>query len=213
MIVFLPGFGRGAAQLAAWRTLLPGPVEVLPLPSGKVEIDALADHYAATVPTDALVVGESFGGLIALALAGKGFRAVVVDPPLTTQKQWAVQYGVRTLLAASPSDHDLHALAAGLLGIMCDGKNEERIYYPLLDALTVPVDIVTGNVPLWPYRGDGLNRACCLDDVDRYIVSGHPLVTLHEIEGPHALLDASPEACLKIILGAQEHGQDQARTA
>jgi pimeloyl-ACP methyl ester carboxylesterase len=204
MIVILPGFGRVADELRRWTSLLPGRVEILPLPPARgLTVDDLAAHYAASIPAEALIVGESFGGLIALAMAGCGYRAVAVDPPLTTQKQWAVQYGVRTILARLPADHAAHDHAANVLGVMPDGTNEERVYYPLLDALKAPVDLVTGSVPLWPYRGAGLDRACCLDGVDRFILARYPMVTLREVRGSHVLLDTNPEACRAVIVAAQ----------
>ena len=196
MFVILPGAGRGPADFAAWRG-----VQVFRYPLAS-NLAAIVEHCARVIPADAVVVGESVGGLIALALAGRGFRAVAIDPPLTTQKQWAVQYAVRTQTARLLPEDPFHAHIEGLLGVMRDGSLQERVYYPLLNRITAPVDIITGDVPLWPYRGAGLNAACCIDDVDRYVLAAHPMVKLHEIDGPHALMDSRPAACRKVIEAA-----------
>lgn len=202
-VVFIPGAMRSGAHLAHWRTLLAGhQVGFAGFPAASVS--ACVDVLAGRIPRDALVVGESVGGLVALGLAGRGFRAIAFDPPLTTAKQWTASYALRTAASAGRVSE---AFLAEVFGLMPNGAVEERIYYPLLDKLTGPVDIVTGSVPLWPCTGIP-GRQCMIDGTDRYVLKSYPLVRLHEIEGPHALLDESREACRDVILEVAHALQD-----
>jgi pimeloyl-ACP methyl ester carboxylesterase len=90
MIVFIPGFSRTAGLLATWKTLLPdADVRFVDLPGQGKEpkletpsLEAIAERYMALIPRDAVLVGESLGGLVALKMAAHGYRAIAVDPPL-----------------------------------------------------------------------------------------------------------------------------------
>lgn len=202
-VVFIPGAMRSGAQLAHWRTLLAGhQVSFAGFPASSVS--ASVDVLAGRIPKDALVVGESVGGLLALGLAGHGFRAIAVDPPLTMAKQWTASYALRTAASAGRVSK---AFIAEVFGLMPNGSVEERVYYPLLYKLAGPVDIVTGDVPLWPCTGMP-GRQCMIDGADRYVLKSYPLVRLREISGPHALLDESREACRDIILEVAHTLQD-----
>lgn len=202
----LPGTRIGPEMLAHWPGLIPG-LEVRPLPGFKGpmlarwDLEAFVDHFAATLPVGALVVGESLSGLIALGLAGRGWRAVAFDPPLAMAKQWSVQRGVRRILAVEPPEHPIHRIAPAVFGVMADGSQEERIYYPLLERLRASVDVVTGTVPLWPYGG-APGRACCIDAADRWVLARFTLASVHTIVGPHNLLSENIEACRELILQA-----------
>lgn len=198
MLVILPGVGRPASMLAFWADLLPQPVEALDYPRIPT-LHGLIDHFEGRLDPETLVVGESLGGLVALGLAGRGFRAMAFDPPLTMAKQWAVQYAVRTTLAAYGPNHAAHAMAESIFGVMPDGRQEERIYYHLLDALPHRTTIVTGDVPLWPYRV-AFGRACSIDEADRYVIACKANVEFRQIAGPHALLTESVEASRAEIL-------------
>ena len=211
MIFLLPGLARPATVLAKWRDLLPGRVEVLDIPGQGIEpplkvqtFEALVEHFADRLAPASLVVGESLGGLIGLGLAGRGFRAVTFDPPLTLAKQWSLHYAARTLAGGRPPEHPIYEFIANIFGLLPDGSIEERIYYPLLDRLTAQVDVVTGDTPLWPYRGDGFGVACLIDGVDEYVLQRSPNVRFHRIAGAHALLDSNPDACVAIIEAAMQ---------
>lgn len=198
MIAILSGQGQRAHLLAFWRDLLPGPVEVMALPP-ITALDGLIEHFAAEIPDDALVVGESLGGLIALGLAGRGYRAVAFDPPLTMAKQWGLQYGLRLLLAKG--DDVLRQRAASIFGVMPEGAQEERIYYWLLDAIRTTADIVSGNKLLFPAK-HAYSDACLVDEVDRYVIGLNPMIRFTRIPGPHCLLTESVDASREVILRA-----------
>ncbi|MFJ9367672.1 alpha/beta fold hydrolase [Nocardia sp. NPDC101769] len=83
-LVFIPCFSGApwsADQLAPYGDL---PVRTLRLPEGVSDMEAYADHVAATVADldDYVLVGDSFGANVALALAVRqpaGLRALVVS--------------------------------------------------------------------------------------------------------------------------------------
>ena len=103
-----------------------------------------------------LLVGESVGATLALAIAGKPgpgpVRAVfAADPPLTTAKQWSVRRSFRDHYMRHPQHAYAVVLGRDFFGITPDGV-EERIYYPVLGDLKVPAVIAAGDVPLAPPR-------------------------------------------------------------
>lgn len=148
-------------------------------PPARLDLDGFAERVAALVEARfagrrVLLIGESFGGLVALATAALGApveAVVAVDPPLSTAKQWHVGAAFRMYGAANPDDRFAPAFGRALFGI---GEEPhliaERLYYPVLAAGGRPVLLVTGDVPLGQPRPT-TGVPCCLDAVDEYIVA------------------------------------------
>ncbi|MEJ0019551.1 MAG: alpha/beta hydrolase [Acetobacteraceae bacterium] len=186
MLVLLHGalrsgqvFLEGLAPYRAWADVL-----VPDLPgSGRSEsplaagIEALADDIVSLVrgrlpgrrPT---LVGESAGGLVALACCDgrlPGASLVLLDPPLSMAKQWAVQRNIGPH-ARQSRDWFPTAQAQAVFGLDAQtGMLEERLYYPLFRALAAPCLILHGDTPLFPVRtADRVPN--CFDEVDATIV-------------------------------------------
>lgn len=171
-----------------------------------VTIEAYRDHVAARAPANALIVGQSLGGLVAIALAADGWGAIAFDPPMTTTKLWPQQYSLRTEMARNPSNAALRMFALEIFGLREDGGLDERVYYRHLSAARTRVDIVTGDTPLFPPYG-APGPQCVFDAVDAEIALANPLVRVHRIAGPHDLLAANPDACERLI--ARRLAEDQ----
>jgi pimeloyl-ACP methyl ester carboxylesterase len=152
-----------------------------------------------------VVVGESLGGLVALAMAGLRLAeiqgVVAADPPMTMAKLWHVRDAINRALVSNPANQFLPSFALNIFGVGPDSKTHERIYYPLIEQARVPTLILTGDVPLFPLRN--VNAVPCLiDDVDRYMVSrlSSDIVQLAVVpDCGHLLLIDAQAACRSII--------------
>jgi pimeloyl-ACP methyl ester carboxylesterase len=213
IVVFIPGFSRGSDSFGHWRSLLPADVRLLDLPghlkAPAIEgatLDTITEALSPSIPRDALVVGESIGGLVALKLATRGYRAVAVDPPLSTAKLWTLKVVAPAVARGNPQVTWLPAFVENLFGIQMDGTVEERNYWPLLDEATKPVHVIAGSLPLWPVRPVALEpetTPSVLDEIDAFHLRRHPNVRYQQVEGPHTLLtervDSLREALLTIL--------------
>jgi pimeloyl-ACP methyl ester carboxylesterase len=220
VVVFLHGAGRSSASLVPWGDLLgdvadvvlldlPGHGKSTPISPSTVSAmgDALHDALQAALPDrQLLLVGESLGGTIALAIGGQAdphwIRAVfAADPPLTTAKLWSVTNSFRRFVAGNP-DHPFGRVSRDAFGITPDDV-EELIYYPLVGALRMPALIATGDIRLLPPRQ--VNGVTCLfDAVDQFVVDQlYPdKARIHRIAGcGHLLLDDARAECLRLIHG------------
>lgn len=123
-----------------------------------------------------LVLGESVGGLVGLAMRSPNLKRVVaIDPPLATAKLWQLIPRFRAALPAH------RWFIEPIFGVY-DDRVEERGYAALLDGLTVPVDAVVGEDPLFPERT--VDRTPSLVDApERARLAAHPLVTLSVAPG------------------------------
>jgi pimeloyl-ACP methyl ester carboxylesterase len=209
-VVFIPGFNRIAPLFEHWRGLLPGDVRILDLPghgrTPPVEtatVEAISAALSSSIPRDALVVGESIGGLVALRLAAEGYRAVAVDPPLSTAKLWTLRTVISEVVRLHPQAPWLAPFVENLFGILQDGTVEDRNYWPLLDEVLRPVHVIAASVPLWPVRPivlDPETVPSLLDEIDAFHLRRHPNVRYQQLEGPHTLLTERIESCREALL-------------
>ena len=187
----LPGHGRSPATTTA-------------------TVESFAENIgdaitAALSGRSIVVLGESLGGLIAIALGRlhlsplKGI--VAADPPLTMAKLWHVRRFLIDALANDPANQFLQSFALNIFGVDADGNSHERIYYDLIEQVSVPIHIITGDVPLLPIRNVA-SVPCLIDDVDRYVVRrlfGDALQLAIVTDcGHHVLIDGEEE-CRKIV--------------
>jgi pimeloyl-ACP methyl ester carboxylesterase len=212
IVAILPGFCRSSPQLAFWKDILHADVRLFDLPhhNGAPALDAptladLADHYMSRISPDTIVVGESLGGLIALQMAASGYRAVAIDPPLSTAKLW-VLHGVLThVLARNLSVPWMAPFVDTYFGVKIGRPPETRTYWPLLDAATSPVQIIAATEPLWPIRPINptpANTPSVLDEIDAYHLARHPNVRFRSVEGPHTLLTEAVDAVKPALIEA-----------
>ena len=160
VLVDLPGHGRSAS-------LMPATIDAMATSVHEALCTALRGRYV-------LLVGESLGGLVTLAIGGRAevgpiHGILAADPPLTTAKQWQVADNFRSAMLRTPEDAFLASFGHEVWGISAN-KVEERIYYPLIGALRIPAVIATGDIPLLPPRTIS-DVACLFDDVDRFVVN------------------------------------------
>jgi pimeloyl-ACP methyl ester carboxylesterase len=219
-VLMLHGALRTAANLSSWPARLRDVADVylmeLPAHGASAPIEAPTTGKMATLLSQAiadrirndrvLVVGESVGGLVAMAMAGGAaggpVRAVLAfDPPLTTRKLWAWR---RERLAARREmgrrNPALGAFDREVFGVQPDGL-DERIYYDLVGDAEVPVVIAAGDQS--PFSPNFRGAPSVFDDVDRFVIErlypGKADVRLLRGCG-HVLLEDAPDACADLIV-------------
>jgi pimeloyl-ACP methyl ester carboxylesterase len=222
VVVFLHGALRRAELLAEWGDRLADVADVVladlpghgasdPIDSG--DLPVLADLILRTLQEAlagrrVLLVGESVGGTIALAIAGKPdpgpVRAVfAADPPLTTAKQWLVHRNFRDYYARHPEHAYAPVFGRDFLGILPEGV-EERVYSQVLGALKLPTVIAAGDVPLAPPRNmDGLSTTVWDEADSLALETTYPSKAefVRLADSGHLLLVDAPDGCLAIIKG------------
>lgn len=219
LVIFLHGAGRGAAVFQPWRALLAGKADVclIDFPGHGLSpgvIPASLESMAAAVERliqvhfpmrRILIVGESFGGLVAMTLAkglpGSPIKAVLAaDPPFSTAKQWAIVNSFRAKFVREPNDRFFFSFAEEVFGIT-PNEVKERIYFPILADLQVPTMLVTGDLPMLPPRVvDGV--ACLIDPVDEFVIDNlYPgkVMKRRIANSGHLMLTSALPECLALI--------------
>lgn len=223
LVVFIHGVFRHGGMLASWPFRLKHLAQVLivdlpghghSLSTIQPSIDNMTQAIGRALSSIAagrrvILVGESLGGLIVLGLQEEcprcDIRSVIaLDPPMSTAKLWSVHTNLAQLPKhKNPSSFD-YQLIYQLFGLNFEDKSrvDERIYYPILDKLTCPTFILTGDVPLFPPR-PGNFSPCLFDAVDQYILRRfYPAMRCEVLSGAgHLLLGDRPDACQKIFEG------------
>lgn len=217
-IVFLHGLFRHSGELTEWfdrltKTAnvifvdLPGHGSSDPIAGPTLENVTLHVRAALTraLPRHRMVlVGESFGGLVALSLSATDSddriaAVLAVDPPLVTKKQLHV-HGALKRHWTDRHRGFFKELGESVFGLY-DDRLEDRIYYDLIGSCSAPITFLTGDCELFPPRPyDG--EICCLDAVDRYVIENAFTANacLYRKEGAgHLLLKDHPDWCLDHI--------------
>ena len=203
IVVVIPGFLRSTSLARPFAEALAvrGPDIILKALPGhhpnepllaETSLESLAAHFRAWLEgyepgRSKVLVGESLGGLIGLALAGDpppGLRAVVAaDPILRT-------HGRRDLRqeCANPIHPArlIDAYGRDLFGVIGVSLDEGRDFRGALGGMKIPVHVLAGGGP-----------SSVLDAQDRDRLRGTPGITLHEL-GPEVghlvLVDAKAQA-------------------
>lgn len=147
----------------------------------------------------ATVVGESLGGLIALAMGASGQvrRVVAAEPPLRTDTLWQLDE-----IAAEVERRGHGEIVAAARAMLAP-----RDHRPLLKGLVVPADVIAGED--WSAERAAVvvdTLPSLLDPDSREAVAKTPLARLHVVPGGHALLRAPSLEVVTIIeqaLGGQ----------
>lgn len=163
----------------------------------------------------ALLLGESAGGLIALELARTQpallARLVLADPPLAPAKLWHVRSAMQQAVQQAQAQGRTEAprffadYAQALFGYALANRQRERdmLYYPALAQCPVPTLILTGDEPLWPAR-QSERVPCLLDAQDLWLLAqlDAPRLLVNRItQADHIFLRRHPQACLRLIDG------------
>jgi pimeloyl-ACP methyl ester carboxylesterase len=148
-----------------------------------------------------VLLGISIGGAVALGVRAPNVaRVIAVDPPLRTGKLWPILEPIRQILRTT-DDPSVRDMAFETFGV---GEHElvERDYFPVLDGLRAPADIVLGEQPLEPERPT--QRLPSLVGVaDRRRLAQHPRIRLHIARGAgHNVVGQAPRVVQDIILEA-----------
>lgn len=218
VIVFIPGIARSASDLLSFFDILRGSANIIcadlpgqggssAIPHPTIERQAKTIGEAVAIALGerrALLVGESVGGLVAAQIAANrsfGIEAVVLlDPPLTTGKQWYMYS--RSAARFSGSPHDA-AVADQLTHVMGFSKGgiQEKLYYDMVARVEQPIIIAHGDVNLFPPRNLPFAPAM-IEPIDRYILSritdGRAQFRTIGAAG-HLLVEQAPEACADLI--------------
>ena len=138
-LVDLPGHGRSEAPSSATFEAFVAEIG-----------DLVARHLSSR---QVIVIGESLGGLIALALGNRpsfNLTAVVaLDPPFATAALWPVIDHLRLELNLQPRNTFLHDFALRIFGVSPHSDEaHDRLYYDVLKKLAVPTLVLAGDQPL-----------------------------------------------------------------
>ena len=142
-----------------------------------------------------VIVGDSFGGLIGIALGSRppaNFAGVVaLDPLLSTAKQWFIQDLMPRILEGQPPGSFRPTFAANIMG-MGAGPAEDRRYHHYLDEVKVPALVLAGSEALGQRRA--VAAPSLLDDDDRRLLRESARVKFGVIpEAGHQLVLQQPQ--------------------
>lgn len=189
-VLMIHGFKRRASQLAPWRERIPGLGFVhLPGHSGapafaEVSLEAWIrglGEMVAILPQPPLLIAESLGAIVAMALPGRA--VIAVEPPLSTHQLWPLHRTIRNARAR---------------GMEIEPAMEALFAQPftwVLDRIRAPTLVLAGTEPLLPERMTA-HEPSLLTDEDFAAYAAHPLVEAHRITGGHTLLDHSPQGVM-----------------
>lgn len=214
VLIIKGAFAREGGRFSDLHELLPeASVLVAQLPGNfcpalaetSVEGFAFAfDHVIATAfPGRKIVIlGDSLGGLVALAVAGDVTR-LVLDPPLKLSADWPIMPRLRERFVAEPAHRDF---LSNVFGVTERGI-EERDYTALLGR---PARVLIGEVTterpdeaffvpsvvLQPERDllsrHGEIRLSVVENVGHLIVASRPLLVLQVLKELLAEIDQCP---------------------
>ncbi len=192
LVIVLPGLNRTVQSLAAWVDAASGVFETVLLEQpgqggsetpATASLETLVTELRAAVANvtalPVILVGESLGGLVALAIAADPpanvLAVMAVDPPLTPASQPHLVANVRIALKERPNDAYLAAISKAVLGIGPDGDRAvPRTHVPLVMAAKAPTLLVSGDIgPVDPRATAVFARA--IDDAElRHLQAAAP---------------------------------------
>lgn len=142
-------------------------------PPSPVSMGAYIDELRWLVGTHfvqrrVVIVGDSFGGLLGIALGNDPTPnlagAAALDPLLATAKQWSIMDLIPRVLDGQPEGGFRRAFAANVMG-MAQTPPEDRRYHFYIEGVRVPAIVLAGAEPLGVRRD--VTGPSLLDDDDR----------------------------------------------
>ena len=125
-----------------------------------------------------VVLSVSTGNLLAFGLKAPNIcRRVAVEPFFTTRDLWPFVANSRARLAKTPDSAGLATYLWKVFGIGATAL-EERDYRYLLQGITVPTDVIVGELPLLPQRTLPVWPSFT-SEADRQALASNPLVAMH----------------------------------
>jgi pimeloyl-ACP methyl ester carboxylesterase len=164
----------------------------------------------------AIVVGNSIGALVAMAMRAPNIRAILaLEPPLHTAKLWPLVASFRRKLADHPDDARLAEFIWNVFGISA-ATVEDRDYSDLVARVSTPTIVLAGEEPLLPHR-DLRILPSLLDDADRQVLRSHPRMQIWQVPGVgHNLVNGGASVVfgfLKRLLDQEFEGAEVKLTA
>jgi hypothetical protein len=151
--------------------------------------------------------GTSTGNLLSLGLRLPNIcRRVAVEPFFQTKDLWPFIANSRQRMMRNPTDDGLARYFWDGFGIGPTAL-ENRDYRHLMGAITVPTDVIVGEIPLLPRRATEVWPSFTSEE-DRAALAANPLVTLREAPpgtGHSIGADPAGDALVKRTLHAALH--------
>lgn len=161
--------------------------------------DELLPALLTALPAGFGVIGASFGGSVGLAIARRTAQCqalVLLDTPFSAAKLWHNHAFLRGAIAGRPDDRHLRSFALDIYGVT-PAAAVEREYWHLLEGVTQPVLVVTGDVPMQPPRKMP-PVPCCLDEADLARLRGLGC-RIERVKGGHDLINDNPVAVAALV--------------
>jgi acetyltransferase-like isoleucine patch superfamily enzyme/pimeloyl-ACP methyl ester carboxylesterase len=146
-------------------------------------------------------LGVSFGGSVALDIATNDSQCkgvFLIDTPFSTKKLWHVHQFFRYMLTKSPDNQYQRNFAHKFYGVT-EANLIDLDYWYLLNNISVPVIVITGNIEIDQIRDVSVyGYPCCLDDNDliRLKEWGAEII---QISGGHDLINENSIEVAKIV--------------
>jgi len=213
VVLMIHGVFGWSANLYGWTEIFGPEADVLfaalpghpgGAPYASPSVEAVAESFLHALDLGfgsrrVIVVGESVGGVIALAMGASSAvaRVVAVEPPLVTAKQWCFEAIVPTARerGSTVPDEVIWAFMGG------GAPRRDLDHRPLLSRLAVPAEVIAGDVPLMPPRRV-MEAPSFLDETDHAAILAAPMARLHIVKGGHALLRDPSDEVLSILRAA-----------
>jgi hypothetical protein len=129
--------------------------------------------------TPIVAVGSSTSNILSLGLRLPNIcRRVAIEPFFQTKDLWPFIDDSRERLKLNPGHEAMARFFWEFFGIGAD-RLENRDYGYLLESITVPTDVMVGQLPLLPERSVEIWPSFTSDE-DRARLAANPLVTFHE---------------------------------
>lgn len=142
--------------------------------------EALRRLVARLIPRAPIVaLGVSTGNLLTLGLELPNLRRrIALEPFFQTRDLWPFIANSRERMTLNPGNAAMVRYFWEVFGIAPE-RVENRDYRHLLDAITVPTDVILGALPLMPER-ETATWPSFTGVEDRAALAANPLVRLHE---------------------------------
>lgn len=182
-VLLFHGFKRRADQLISWRERIPGLGFVhLPGHSGAPDFSETTlaawirgfGEMIAVFPEPPLIIAESLGAIVAMALPCRAL--IAVEPLLSVHQLWPLH---RTIRSARARGTEIDPALETMF---------ETPFHWALEAIAAPTLVLAGLEPLLPER-DVSPEPSLLTDEDFAAYARHPRVEAHRIAGGHTLMD------------------------
>jgi len=144
--------------------------------------------------SNAIVVGESLGGLVAMGMSSHVGASIVIDPPLSMHDQWPIRemerkYGVGSKVFPSP----LFELCIGR-----GGDSPSKSYVDMIYRCSKSTCFICGSIPLMPPRP--LPDSPSLVKPEELEIIRAQGLRLEVVEGGHDLFHQAADAVDRIIV-------------